>query len=115
MGPTDSLPKERAGCPQVRSADFLEHEGHVGRSRSNSGRLVLRSPNGRSHCAEWKSNALARPLMTGPGHQRPVDTPSEVAPCPLRPQKRTCANSPRYVCFVPIVLQKYFWHLVAKH
>src|SRR5262249_45455872 len=22
------------------------------------------------------------------------------------PQKRTCANSPRYVCFVPIVLQK---------
>src|SRR6266849_4730822 len=33
MGPADGFPKERAGRPQVRSADFLEREGHVDRSR----------------------------------------------------------------------------------
>ena len=36
MGPADGLPKERPGRPQVRSADFLEREGHVGRSRQVS-------------------------------------------------------------------------------
>ena len=33
MGSADGLPKERPGRPQVRSADFLEREGYVGRSR----------------------------------------------------------------------------------
>src|SRR5229473_2341654 len=33
MGPANGFPKECAGRPQVRSADFLEREGHVDRSR----------------------------------------------------------------------------------
>jgi hypothetical protein len=38
--------------------------------------------------------------MTALGHQRPVDTPAAVAPCPLRP-KTDMRTLPRYVCFVP--------------
>src|SRR6266567_4666312 len=29
MGPADSLSKERPGCTQVRSADFLEREAYI--------------------------------------------------------------------------------------
>src|SRR5262249_42370644 len=57
MGPADGLPKERAGCPQVRSADFLEHEGHIGRSRC----FQFRST--RSQIGNWSQSLCAMEIQ----------------------------------------------------
>src|ERR1700730_17969350 len=62
MVPADGLSKERPGRPQVRSAAFLEREGHVGSNRRFHQRQLAQShpdPMG-ERVAKWRRRSSSR-------------------------------------------------------